>query len=177
MSCADVEPLLPLVADEALRPADDPHLFAHLAACPHCQEALRRHDLITVALERTAAPAVTPTPHRRPISWWWGAAPLAAAAAMAVVIALPTSAPAPAPLTTVAQAAPVAAPVVAAPVPDSLATPASLPVIDRDVAAVPGPVPGKRLILVRRGDQVLLVDPHAPVAPTRDDVAPASLRY
>jgi hypothetical protein len=50
-------------------------------------------------------------------------------------------------------------------------------IIERDVAAVPGGMPGKRLILVRRGDQVVLVDPAASEESPRQDATPASLRY
>lgn len=54
MTCAEAEPLLPLVADGAVDPSSDPDLFAHLAACPACQRAVAEHDLITLALERGA---------------------------------------------------------------------------------------------------------------------------
>jgi anti-sigma factor RsiW len=53
LSCDEVTALLPLVADGALDAEGDPALFAHLARCCECQEALMRHDLVTVALERT----------------------------------------------------------------------------------------------------------------------------
>lgn len=57
-TCAEVEQLLPLVADGALDAEADPVLFAHLAACAECQEALARHDLITLAIgQGAAAPA------------------------------------------------------------------------------------------------------------------------
>lgn len=54
MTCAEAEPLLPLVADGAVDPSSDPDLFAHLASCPMCQRAVAEHDLITLALERGA---------------------------------------------------------------------------------------------------------------------------
>ncbi|MBN8526572.1 MAG: zf-HC2 domain-containing protein [Planctomycetes bacterium] len=46
MSCAEAEPLLPLVADGALDPDSDPALFAHLAACPACQRVVALLDLV-----------------------------------------------------------------------------------------------------------------------------------
>lgn len=161
-SCADAEPLLPLVADGALRAEDDPALFDHLAACPRCQDSLARHDLVSLALTRTAPlPAARPRIIRHR---WWLAVPVAAAAALAVSVALPASPPAP-------QAAPAVAVKTTIP-------PAQEPVIiERDVAAIPAGVPGKRMMLVRRGDQVLLVDPAAPAAEVRTDAVPASVRY
>src|SRR4051812_4554295 len=52
LSCSEVEPLLPMVADGALEHAKDPALFAHLAECEHCQETLAQHDLISLALNK-----------------------------------------------------------------------------------------------------------------------------
>lgn len=51
LSCEETGALLPLVADGALDAEADPALFAHLARCCECQDALMRHDLVTVALE------------------------------------------------------------------------------------------------------------------------------
>lgn len=58
--------LLPLVADGALDAEADPALFAHLARCNECQDALARLDLVQLALE-TSRPALSPTavPWRR----------------------------------------------------------------------------------------------------------------
>lgn len=53
LSCEETAALLPLVADGALDAEADPALFAHLARCCECQDALMRHDLVTVALEAT----------------------------------------------------------------------------------------------------------------------------
>lgn len=53
MSCDEVQALLPLVADGSLDQAADPALFEHLAHCHECQDALVRHDLIAVSLERS----------------------------------------------------------------------------------------------------------------------------
>jgi hypothetical protein len=50
IACEDAEAFLPLVADGALQPEDDPALFAHLASCACCQESLARHDLVSLAL-------------------------------------------------------------------------------------------------------------------------------
>lgn len=54
-TCAEIEALLPLVADGALDAAADPLLFTHLAECTACQEALAGHDLITLAIGQSAA--------------------------------------------------------------------------------------------------------------------------
>jgi hypothetical protein len=66
LTCSEVEPLLPLVADGALEPASDPRLFAHLAQCAECQEHLARHDLITLAVgDRRALTAPSRVKHYR----------------------------------------------------------------------------------------------------------------
>ena len=65
LSCDEVASLLPLVTDGALDAESDPALFAHLARCCECQEALMRHDLVTVALERTRQVSVTEIARRR----------------------------------------------------------------------------------------------------------------
>jgi hypothetical protein len=67
LTCEEVTTLLPLVADGALDADGDPGLFAHLGRCCECQEALMRHDLVTVALERTRPASVTGLPRRAPI--------------------------------------------------------------------------------------------------------------
>jgi hypothetical protein len=175
-TCHDAAPLLPLIADGTLGPEDDPALFAHLADCTHCQEVLAAHDLVTLALETTAAPRQR---HRHPLERWWAIVPLAAAAGFAAVLSLrPANAPAGAPAiagdrpeTTAAQASAVAAATAPTPARD---LPAALPALERDVAAVQGG--GRRLILVRRGDQVLLIDPAAPAAPEPDRV-PTGFHY
>ncbi|MFM2089538.1 MAG: hypothetical protein RLZZ127_27 [Planctomycetota bacterium] len=76
MTCAEAEPLLPLVADGVLDPDGDPALFTHLSRCQTCQESLARHDLVTLALERA------PRRAGRTIRFPW---PVAAAAAAAVL--------------------------------------------------------------------------------------------
>ncbi len=53
MSCEEADALLPLVADGALDAEADPALFAHLARCCDCQDALMRHDLVGIALQTT----------------------------------------------------------------------------------------------------------------------------
>jgi hypothetical protein len=68
MTCEEAAALLPLVADGALDAAADPVLFAHLARCCDCQDALMRHDLVGLALEATRpAQATAQTPRRAPI--------------------------------------------------------------------------------------------------------------
>ena len=66
LTCEEVEALLPLVADGALDADADPALFMHLARCCECQDALLRHDLVTVALEVTRPGAVAGGSARRP---------------------------------------------------------------------------------------------------------------
>lgn len=73
MTCAEAEPLLPLVADGSLDPDGDPALFAHVARCQTCQESVAHHDLITLALE--CAPRRRPRSIRIP----WPVALVAAA--------------------------------------------------------------------------------------------------
>jgi hypothetical protein len=53
-TCADVEPLLPIIADGGLDPSTDVEIFAHLARCQDCQDALARHDLVTLAIANGA---------------------------------------------------------------------------------------------------------------------------
>lgn len=77
ITCAEAEPLLPLVADGALDAEADPGLFAHLAGCPDCQEALARHDLITLAIGQGAAapaPRLTVRHYRLPRFVVWASA-------------------------------------------------------------------------------------------------------
>ncbi len=88
-SCDDVESLLPLVADGALDAASDPALFAHLARCCACQEALVQHDLVTIALEETRPAATVLTPARRePIRHVFLPWPAALAASLAAAAGL-----------------------------------------------------------------------------------------
>lgn len=62
LTCEEADALLPLVADGALDAETDPALFAHLGRCCDCQEALMRHDLVTVALETTRCGSVISGP-------------------------------------------------------------------------------------------------------------------
>jgi hypothetical protein len=86
LTCAEIEALLPLVADGVIDQQADAPLFAHLATCEHCQEALARHDLVSLAL---ADPAGAERPrlrivHRRlPL-------PIALASAAAAALAVGT---------------------------------------------------------------------------------------
>lgn len=81
-TCADVEALLPLIADGAIDAASDPAIFDHLSHCDDCQEALARHDLIGLAIGAgVAAPdALAPIRYRLPpaVAWASAAALLAA---------------------------------------------------------------------------------------------------
>jgi len=82
-TCADVEALLPLIADGAIDPASDPAVFSHLSHCDECQEALARHDLIELAIgagAATANQALAPICYRLPaVAAWAAAAALLAA--------------------------------------------------------------------------------------------------
>lgn len=88
-ACEDVESLLPLVADGALDAETEPALFAHLARCCACQEALTQHDLVTIALEATR-PIAMPLAHsrREPIRHVFLPWPAALAASLAAAAGL-----------------------------------------------------------------------------------------
>ena len=76
-TCADVESLLPLIADGAIDAASDAAIFDHLARCDDCQEALARHDLISLAIGAgAAAPSDTLAPIRYhlPVRMAWASA-------------------------------------------------------------------------------------------------------
>ncbi len=171
LTCDEVEPLLPLVADGQLDEAGDPALFAHLADCPHCADSLAAHDLITLTLERQPTTAAAARSAVRMTSWqrWL---PLAAAATLVVGLGLALGSgmqsTAPAPLAA-ANKPRVAHP--AMPAPAAAPAAPSVPIqIDMEVVALPGSTPGHPRYLVRRGEQVLLVDPTAAPA----DALPAS---
>jgi hypothetical protein len=82
-TCADVEALLPLIADGAIDAASDAAVFDHLARCDDCQEALARHDLIDLAIGAGGVKpdaALAPIRYRLPpmVAWTAAAALLAA---------------------------------------------------------------------------------------------------
>lgn len=135
LSCAEVAPLLPLVADEVLDAESDPALFAHLARCAHCQDALARHDLVTLALStaplRAAPPAVTVIRYRVPQRW------IAAAAALLTVAVLGAAWN----LRPTASAGPVVA--------------------VQELIRIVDPETGRErpMLLIRQGDRSTLVDP------------------
>lgn len=169
LTCDEVEALLPLVADDQLDAVSDPALFSHLADCPHCAEMLAEHDLITFALEPTPAKKTA-----RPTLRWRRWLPVAAAACLAIGLATASSfssaphAPSAPPLaqakTRLAPASPLvpASPLAPAsqlaPAPAKISTPIH---VDVEVVAVPGSTLSHPRYLVRRGEQVLLVDPTA----------------
>ena len=76
LTCVDVEAMLPMIADAAIGPEDDPGVFAHLAGCPDCQRSLARHDLLGMALGQQ------PRPIPRARRWW--PIPLATAATLVI---------------------------------------------------------------------------------------------
>jgi hypothetical protein len=159
VSCADVEPLLPLIADGVIDAAAEPGVFAHLAGCPHCQEALLNHDLVTIAL---AGAPIPPRRRARTIPWPWAAA---AAAGLVAAVALawpppPGSAAPPSGTDGRTAAGPVPAPAAAGDRPGI------------EVLIVPGDRPGTSITILRRGDAVVVVEPR----PTADDAQPVGYR-
>lgn len=135
LTCADVDPLLPLVADAVLDAESDPDLFAHLARCASCQAALAQHDLVTLALstapQRAAPPAVRVIQYRLPQRW------IAAAAAVFVVAVTATAWG----LRSTASTAPVVA--------------------VQELIRIADPETGheRPMLLIRQGDRSTLVDP------------------
>lgn len=89
MTCEEAEALLPLVADGSLDADADPVLFAHLARCCDCQEALMRHDVVSIALETTRPASATGEVRRRePIRHVFLPWPAALAASLAAAAGL-----------------------------------------------------------------------------------------
>ncbi len=129
MSCDEVQALLPLVADGSLDQTGDPVLFEHLAHCHECQDALVRHDLLAVALERSR-PAVPRSGNRLVFRL---PLPLAAAATLLLGAGVWFAVQA------VLASQPTVVPLV-------------------DVTRVPGP-DGRMQYEIRQGDGVQLVDP------------------
>lgn len=77
VGCDEVEPLLPLIADQSVDAEGEPAAFAHLAGCRRCQEALLRHDLVSLALVGTVIPATSvPQTWRISLPWALAAASL-----------------------------------------------------------------------------------------------------
>jgi len=139
LTCEDVEPLLPLVADGAIMASSDPAVFAHLSRCVECQDSLARHDLITLGLEcgRGTVCAV-----RSAAAWHYRLPwPAATAAGLAVALlgawALQHAAGGSAPAPVLAQRA------------------------DTQVISVPGPDPSRPYYVVVQGDHVSVIDPQA----------------
>ena len=168
MTCAEAEPLLPLVADGAVDPDSDPGLFAHLAGCPDCQRAVASHDLIALAIARTPA-----APRRASVLRLW---PYAAAAGLALAAGawlLPShadSAPSHLAITPAAAVPPAVTAVQPTPV---------APVAARDVIAVPQG-DGSTLYLVRQGEGWVAVDPanlDGPAQPAHSGGSGVQVRY
>jgi hypothetical protein len=88
ISCADVEPLLPLIADGSLQPNEEVAVFEHLYSCDCCQDALARHDAVSFALGGSAEQASTSLRivHRQLSVPWMIASAAAAAAVVAIVL-------------------------------------------------------------------------------------------
>jgi hypothetical protein len=166
MTCAEAEPLLPLVADGAIDPDSDPALFAHLASCPACQRAVASHDLIALAITTSSRRA---QPQRRPsILRWW---PYVAAASLLLAAGVWLAEKAPPAGAAVASAAPVT--------PTRPALAQLSPAAPADVIAVPRP-DGSTLYLVRQGEDWLPLDPaglDGPVSPAHSGGSGVQVRY
>lgn len=162
MTCAEAEPLLPLVADGAVDPDSDPGLFAHLAGCPDCQRAVASHDLIALAIARKPAP-----PRRASILRLW---PYAAAAGLALAAGawlLPGRAD--------SISAPMAASAPPAPQP---VAPAPAPIAHDVIAVRQGD--GSTLYLVRQGEHWIAIDPanlDGPALPGHGSSSGVQVRY
>lgn len=165
MTCAEAEPLLPLVADGAVDPDSDPVLFAHLASCADCQRAVASHDLIALAIARKPAP-----PRRASILRLW---PYAAAAGLALAAGawlLPGR---------VERIAPVAAaPATAMPTAAQPEAPAPAPAAHDVIAVRQGD--GSTLYLVRQGEHWIAIDPanlDGPAQPGHGSSSGVQVRY
>lgn len=156
MSCAEAEPLLPLVADGALDPDSDPALFAHLAACPACQRLVAQHDLIDLAI-RQAGPVERP---RASIIRFW---PYAAAACLAIAAGIWLQGGSMPPAAPTAPLATAPAPVPTAPAP----APAAAPAPDSPDVIALRRADGSAVYLIRQGDTWVAVDPAAMDGPTQ----------
>lgn len=159
LACEDVEPLLPLIADGALDQAAEPAAFTHLADCEHCQEQLALHDLVGIALTGATAAPARPRPRtlRLPLPW-----ALATAASIAAVLAAVWA---------------VHADRRAGAADQALAHASERAPSDTEVLTVPGPQPGSVLYVIRRGDQVVVVDPHQEQARDGTEVPVGLRRY
>ena len=189
MSCDEVETLLPLVADGALDATSEPALFSHVASCQCCQDSLALHDLVGISLSQ---PTAKPTPRViRPT--WQRYAPAAAAALVLIGVgaigwqghgaasgghgdakAIASKQPVHAEATPGANA-PAAK---SAPIPTPPVQVARNEPIDIEVIAVPGSTSSHLHYLVRKGEQVLFIDPAAQErsAQAPSDIQAASYR-
>lgn len=161
LCCEDVEPLLPLIADGALDQRAEPAAFAHLADCPHCQEQLALHDLVGVALTASApASALRPRPRLLRFSLPWA---IASAACLAALVAAGWAVHSNRPLSA----------------DDRRLARTDEPRPDTEVITVPGSRPGTVMYVIRRGDQVVVVDPQQSPHTVRENPAedvPVGLR-
>lgn len=89
LPCEEIAALLPLVADDSINAETDPALFAHLARCCDCQEALASHDAVNMALEYTRPFAsVITRPRRSSVRHVFLPWPAALAASLAAAVGL-----------------------------------------------------------------------------------------
>lgn len=88
ISCADVEALLPAIADDQLDADQAPDVFAHVAGCGACQESLALYDLCSLTISRGRQPARDPAPviHYHMPRWVSGVAAVAASLLAAVLL-------------------------------------------------------------------------------------------
>jgi|GEM_PF-6279346 len=159
VTCAEIDQMLPLVADAVIDAESDPLIFAHLARCQACQESLAQHDLVTLALAtvplRRAAPTLAVVHYRLPRRWIAAAAAVLAVAGSVTAYGLRSPGP------------------------------ASAVVAQQEVIHLLDPVTGVQhpMLLIRQGSQSTLVDPasfdylHETPAAGDTPMMPVRMRY
>jgi anti-sigma factor RsiW len=146
-TCQESEALLPLVADGVLTPAEDPHLFAHLASCEKCQKSLAMHDVVELALRQKPRKKARILPFLR-AAWPYAAAAglLLVAGGVSALLQQQLNQPAPAP---VVETKPTAPAVVATPVAKGTS---------RIVGLVPGSNQGQPIYIIESEGRRFPVD-------------------
>ena len=142
VTCGDVEPLLPLIADNVIDAAAEPAIFNHIAGCQDCQEALFHHDLVSVALVGGSLIAPRPRAQILRLPWPWA---VASAAGLMAVCALVWQSSEPR-----EQRASLVTPAVAA-------ITSTTPDSDIEVVVLPGNRPGTTITALRRGNVVVIL--------------------
>lgn len=146
-TCQESEALLPLVADGVLTPAEDPHLFAHLASCEKCQKSLAMHDAVELALRQKPHKKARILPFLR-AAWPYAAAAglLLVAGGVSALLQRQLNQPAPAPI---AEKKPVVQPAVVEPVAKETS---------RIVGLVPGSNQGQPIYIIESEGRRFPVD-------------------